>query len=183
MRCQFEPRILVLTCLAVGCVGFFPLQASDRVDSEHVNTLFADARSQASQLREDASMMESFTRLNVGWEHHTSAITQVREHVNAVGRTLKKLDDARDTASPWQATAIDRIRPLLQDMGANTTKIIDFLNANPKRLFQHEYVDYLESNADIAGRLSGLIADIVDYSKTKSRFERLGSRLELPTKE
>jgi hypothetical protein len=156
-------------------------QTEDPADSEEVSTLLAEARTQAYQLSVDAATMESYTRSNLSWETHAAAITQMRAHINAAGRTLAKLEEVRKTASSWQGTAIDRIRPLLKEIASNTQTVIDYLNENPKRLFVAEYKDHIETNADVAGQLSAMIADFVNYGNTKERLKRLSAKLELAT--
>jgi N-acyl-D-aspartate/D-glutamate deacylase len=169
--------------LVVGIVAISPaLRAADIPDSEQVSKLLSEAKTQAFQLKEDASTMESYTRSNASWESHSAAVAQMKEHTNAAGRTLTKLEDARHTASPWQATAIDRIKPLLKEIATNTETVIDYINKSPKRLFMSEYKDYIETNSDVSSELAGLIADFVDYGNTKNRLERLTTKLELPGK-
>lgn len=169
--------------LVAAIVSISPaLVAADVPDSEQVSKLLSEAKTQAFQLKEDASTMESYTRSSAGWESHSATVDQMKEHINAAGRTLTKLEDARRTASPWQATAIDRIRPLLKDLASNTETVIQYINKNPKRLFMSEYKDYIETNSDVSSQLAGLIGDFVDYGNTKNRLERLTTKLELPGK-
>jgi hypothetical protein len=171
-----------LALLAVG-VGVTSLAKETGVpDSEQVSKLLSEAKTQAFQLKEDASTMEAYTRSNLGWESHAAAVEQVKEHINAAGRTLAKLAESRKTASPWQMTAIDRIAPLLKEIASNTETVIKYINKNPKRLFMTEYKDYIETNADVADKLAGLISDFVDYGNTKNKLERLTAKLELPGK-
>jgi N-acyl-D-aspartate/D-glutamate deacylase len=158
------------------------LKAADVPDSEQVTQLLSEAKTQAFQLKEDASTMESYTRSNANWESHSAAVNQMKEHINAAGRTLKKLEDAQHTASPWQATAIDRIKPLLKEIASNTSTVIQYISKKPERLSTNEFMDYIRTNSDVADRLAGLVADFVDYGITKSRLERLNSKLELPEK-
>src|SRR5579864_317879 len=139
---KHQVRSTILTLLAAGAVVISPALAASYVqDSDHVSQLLSDAKTQTFQLREDASTMESFKRSNLGWESHAATVSEMKEHVNAAGGTLAKLDDARKTASPWQATAIDRIKPLLKEMASNTEPVIQYLNKNPKRLFMNQYKD------------------------------------------
>ena len=180
---KHQVRSTILTLLAAGAVVMSPALAASYVqDSDYVSQLLSDAKTQTFQLREDASTMESFTRSNLGWESHAATVNEMKEHINAAGRTLAKLDDARKTASPWQATAIDRIKPLLKEIASNTETVIEYINKNPKRLFMNQYKDYIEANADVADKLAGLIGDFVEYGNTKNRLERLSSKLELPGK-
>lgn len=72
--------------------------------------------------------MESFTRSNVTWESHAAKIPAIKDHVNKVGETVAKLNQASTAASPWQKAAIDRVNPMLQELAGNTTSIINHLN-------------------------------------------------------
>jgi hypothetical protein len=149
-------------------------------DSEHVSKLLAEAKTMALQLKDDAVAMESFTRMNVSWESHAVAINQIRDHINALENQEAKLKEARNTAAPWQKTAIDRIVPYLDELEGYTSAVIERLNDEPKRLFADDYKDFLEANADYATDLAAMIADFVDYGKTKDRMQRLGNKLEIP---
>ena len=155
------------------------LNATDVPDSEQVSKLLSEAKTLAFQIKEDAVTMESYTRMNVTWEGHAAAINQIKEHVNALGRQVAKLKDARSSASPWQKTAIDRIDPYLDELGGYTSAVIEHLRGEPKRA-PAEYKDYLEANADYASDLAAMIADFVDYGRTKERLERSTTKLEIP---
>jgi plasmid replication initiation protein len=149
-------------------------------DSEHVAKLLSEAKTMAFQIKEDAVAMEGFTRMTVSWESHAVAINEIKDHVNALEKQEAKLKDARSAASPWQKTAIDRIVPYLDELEGYTSAVIEHINAQPKRLFTDDYKDFLEANADYATDLASMIADFVDYGKTRDRMERLGNKLEIP---
>jgi hypothetical protein len=169
---------LALVVLSVPVVSQ-AFAGEDSQDSDKVSTLLSEAKTQAYQLSVDAATMESYTRSNLSWETHGAAVTQMRDHINAAGRTLTQLEEARKGASSWQATAIDRIRPLLKEIASNTQTVINYLNENPKRLFVAEYKDHIEANSDVAGQLSAMITDFVDYGNTKERLRRLSAKLEI----
>lgn len=153
--------------------------ASATFDSEQVSKLLSEAKTTAFQLKEDAGIMESFTRMNVSWQSHAAAINQIKDHINALGQQAMKLKAARDTASPWQKAAIDRINPFLDELGGYTTAVIEHINGD-KRHTLEEYKDYLEANADYASDLAAMIGDFVDYGNSRQRVDRLGTKLEIP---
>jgi hypothetical protein len=68
--------------------------------------------------------MESYTRMNVSWQSHAEAINKIKDHVNALTQEVAKLKAVRESASPWQKTAIDRINPYLDELGGYTTAVI-----------------------------------------------------------
>jgi len=176
---QRKPIAIAGTLLAGFLVASPFLNAADIPDSEQVAKLLSEAKTQAFQLKEDAATMEGFTRMNVGIESHAVAINQIRDHVNALGKQVTKLKDARGAASPWQRTAIDRINPFLDELGGYTSAAIEHINGQPKHTAA-EYKDYLEANADYSADLAAMIGDFVDYGRAKQRMERLGAKLEVP---
>ena len=154
------------------------VQAAEVPDSEQVTKLLSEAKTMAYQLREDAVLMETFTRQNVSWQSHSAAIATIRDHVNALGRQEQKLKDAKASAAPWQRTAIDRIAPYLDELTGYISAAIEHINEKQHTLA--EYNDYLEANADYATDLANMIANFVDYGKARQRVDRLGAKLEIP---
>jgi len=181
----FTKRILYTCTLAplllAGMVLAPALRAADiSGDSKEVTDLLSQAKTQAIQLKNDADDMEAFTRSNLNWESHASKITEIKENVNKVGKTVAKLNQAQGTASAWQKTAIERINPLLQELAANTEAIINHLNKEKGRLLNtQEHKDYLKQNAELASKMAAVIGDFVDYGSTKAKFEDLSHRLEV----
>ena len=166
-----------------GVLGTSPaIRAADVSDSEQVSKLLSETKTIAFQLKEDAESMESYTRSNASWESHVVAINQIKEHVNALGRQAMKLKDAKNAASPWQKTAIERIYPFLDELSGYTSAVIEHVNKHPKLLTTAEYKDYLEANADYAGDLAAMIGDFVDYGRTKQRLQSLTDKLEIPAR-
>jgi uncharacterized phage-associated protein len=76
-------------------------RALDKPDSEEVSKLLSEAKTMAFQVKEDAETMESFTRTNVSWQSHASAIAQIKEHINSLSGQVDKLKAVRNSASPW----------------------------------------------------------------------------------
>ena len=158
-----------------------PVFGGDAPDSAHVTTLLSEAKTQAFQVKEDAVTMESFDRMAVSREMQAAMINQVRDHVNALVLTEQKLQAARPDASAWQKQAINRIAPFLEEFNGYTSAVIEHLNREVPHTFA-EYKDYLEANADYATDLAQLIADFVDYGRTKDRVEELKTKLEIPNR-
>lgn len=148
-------------------------------DSEEINRLFSEANAEAHELELDADRMETFRLSNLSSQSQGSKLNEIREHVNRCGRTLAKLEDARDTASSWQQKAIDEITSLLKELAGNTTAAIELFNDNKYNRHANaaEYKAYLVANYDVAKGLAALITDYVDYGKHKAEFERLGNKL------
>jgi chromosome segregation ATPase len=177
--------LFALTLLVAGYFSISPAKASAQAstgDSEEVNKLLSEAKAEAHQLESDADHMSTFGRSDLSYESHAWKISEIRDHVNQTGKILADLENAQDTASPWQQQAIDEIRPLLQEIADNTTAAIDHINNNPGKvhLKASQYDAYLKENYEVARELAALITDYVDYGKHKANYEQLAEELTVP---
>jgi hypothetical protein len=154
--------------------------ADNPPDSKEVSALLSEAKTETIQLRDDADAMESFTLSNLSWQSHADKVMEIKQHINNLGKTIAKLNGARNSASPWQQVAIDRINPILRELAANVEATIDHLNrdrGNPLQTSEHK--DFLKANAELSTRIATLVSDFVDYGQTKTKFEQLSQRLEV----
>jgi hypothetical protein len=153
-------------------------KAGETRDSEQVSKLLSEAKTLASQVKEDAIAMEGFTRMNVSWQSHAAAINQIRDDVNLLGKQVAKLKAAEYAAAPWQKAAIERIYPYLDELGGYTSAVIDQIKGDQKRN-PADYKDDLEAKRHYATDLAAMIANFVDYGNAKERVDRLGNKLEV----
>jgi len=153
--------------------------AAETEDSAQINTLLAEAKTKALDLKRDSADMESFTRSNRGWEGYASKILTIKEHINDSGKLLTKLKNTEPTGAPWQQTAIDRIEPLLRELAANTEATIDHLNNNRAAVHFPEFKNFVKANYELASDLEELIRDFVTYGESKGKFQRLQDKLEV----
>lgn len=175
-------NVLGLVLLLAAFLYLLPVvkAADNRVpDSPEVAELLTQAKEHAAQLTRDADEMQVFARKKLTAQSHAMKINTIKEHTNNLGKVLQQLSNNRDTASPWQQTAIDRITPFASELASNIETTIDHINNNQNRLHTPEYRDYLKANYELSAELSGLIGDFVSYGKSKSNYERLGSQLEI----
>jgi hypothetical protein len=154
-------------------------KASGTAKSYQVSSILSDAKMQAFQLREDAERLEEFTRGNASWASHVDAVNRIKVDVNAMAHLLRKIEDSRAGAEPWQQTAIDRVMPLAQEMASNTTAAIEYLNRRPALLNTADYRNYVEAITDSTGNLAATITDFTTYGKTKERLDRLTTKVEV----
>jgi hypothetical protein len=173
--------IIATTCLIAGTSGMTQSWAASP-DSEQVSKLLAEVRGEALLLRDDAQLMESYTRSDISRETQGRTVTAVRAHVNAIGKKLAELMSAKNSASPWQVAAIERIQPWVRELATNTSRAIGYINSGPANYKTGEYKEYLEANSDVSNGLFSLISDFVDYGNSKDRMDRLATRLEISEK-
>jgi len=155
------------------------MRGAESQDSEQINKLLADAKTEAIALKRDSADMDSFARSKGSWESFASKVTMFKEHVNNAGKVLAELKDAEAGGSPWQQTAIGRIEPLLRELAANTEATIKHLNENQTKVHMTPFKDYVKANYEMSTELEELIRDFVSYGQSKQKFERLGDKLEV----
>jgi hypothetical protein len=174
--------VLGLALLMAAALYLLPaLQASNSpvADSPEVSDLLSQAKNHAVQLRDDADTMKQYGKSKMAWESHVAQINTIRDHVNNLGKVLQKMSDRQEYASPWQQGAIDRVTPLAQELASNIEATIEHINKNQNRLDFPEFQDYLNANFELSSSLSQLIGDYVSYGKSKSTYQRIGSKLEV----
>jgi len=155
--------------------------AADTSDSTEVSELLSQARSHAVELKKEAETLVGYSDSRLSWQTHAGQINHIKEHANDLTRAVQKLNEARETASPWQQEAIDRVNPVLKELVSNMESTIEHINQNqqPARLHTPAFRDYVAANYDLATEAAAIIGDFVNYGKAKAKFERLGQSLEV----
>ena len=169
--------LLTLTLLLVAT-----LLPAQNAENPEVAALLQQARDQAAALSRDADELEALTRSNVSWQSHATKLEDMKDHVNAMGRLVPKLVASRDSASPWQQQAVDRMVPLLKELAANTTAAIQHVSQNQERPTSGNYTEYLKENSETAHQLSDMISSFVRYGQTRAKLENLEQKLEIASK-
>jgi hypothetical protein len=169
--------LLTLTLLLVAT-----LLPAQNAENPEVAALLQQARDQAAALSRDADELEALTRSNVSWQSHATKLEDMKDHVNAMGRLVPKLVASRDSASPWQQQAVDRMVPLLKELAANTTAAIQHVSQNQERPTSGNYTEYLKENTETAHQLSDMISSFVRYGQTRAKLENLEQKLEIASK-
>ena len=144
-------------------MGETPSKAGD------VSGLFEDAKTTAAMLKRDVIEMESFARSSVSWRSHADQIHRITEHVNKAGQIAAQLEQSRGKAEAWHQNAIDRVTPLLKELASNIQAMIEHINKQ-KNMTDPTYIAYLKTNETLAGELSNLISETVEYDKTKGEL-------------
>ena len=175
-------RCLGTVALAAAAllIARLDVQAAPPEDNKEVSQLLEDIKGQAADLQRDSDELESFARSDMSWQSHAEELDRIKERINAIGKTISKLQNLRSSASPWQREAIDRIMPVAKKLASNTTAAIEHLNKNPLRINEPQYQQYLKSNAEAASNLATLVKDFVEYGKTRTTLEAYERKLEVP---
>jgi hypothetical protein len=182
MRTSKHPHLKTAALLTLTLLLVATLLPAQNAENPEVAALLQQARDQAAALSRDADELEALTRSNVSWQSHATKLEDMKDHVNAMGRLVPKLVASRDSASPWQQQAVDRMVPLLKELAANTTAAIQHVSQNQERPTSGNYTEYLKENTETAHQLSDMISSFVRYGQTRAKLENLEQKLEIASK-
>ena len=156
-----------------------PVLKAQTADSEEISKLLTQAEDHATLAADDAATLESYTRSTNSWQSHSAKLAEIAEHINALGKVNKQLNDLSSQGSPWQQKAISQIDSLLRDTAAQLTATIKHLRDNQSRIHLQPYIDYAHGSYERASKTVQMISDFVEYDKATSKAEALEQKLEL----
>ena len=159
-----------LSCFGVLLSTFFvflpAMQAAQPGKvSKKINGLFAEARTNAQRLKLAALRMEPVLNSSgLNWKTHTAELMEIRELINKLGVTVKKLIAIRGRGSLHQKLAIAFSTLALHEMATSVNATIEHLNKNRQHIencirFDPEYKQLLSRNAALAANMAALITN------------------------
>jgi len=97
-------------------------------DSIAIGKLFEQAKRHAAQAEHDAALLDSYGRSGMDWQTHAQCLTNIKGHAGDLFQDYYQLQAMRAKGTPQQREAIDRLEPLLREMGTSLTNTIQSLN-------------------------------------------------------
>ena len=156
--------------VAEGQARNFETEASD---------LLKEIKSLSGKLRTDASTLESYKRQpRLSWQTHAGQLTKAREHINAIGERLDRLQAIQSVTAPWQQRAIDEIVPVAADVAAHTQSAIEHLNENRTYLYAPVYAEHLTSISEQSNELNDSVDAFLEFGDTSDQLDRMQQKLD-----
>lgn len=134
--------------------------------AKEADQLLTSIRTQASAVKEDADGLGNLSRFNeVSWERDSGRLARVREHVNAMGETLCRLEQIRRVALPWQRQEIDRITPAVMELANTTQSAIKLLNHHEQNFWATNLPNDMDAIYNEANRIHSTAVQQYQYAK------------------
>ncbi|MGH9773257.1 MAG: hypothetical protein ACRD4Q_16435 [Candidatus Acidiferrales bacterium] len=140
--------------------------------------LLGEIQGLAGKLHNDADLLQSHARRNLSRESQAAQLTLMREHVNAMGTRLTRLQEIKHVTAPWQQQAINRIHPFAVEVAANTEAAISHMNENGSYLFAPSYREHVATAVDQAAELKNNVGDFLAYANAQQQLNRLQTVIE-----
>ena len=104
-------------------------------------------------------------------------MTAAKEHINAIGDRLERLQAIRHVASPWQQQAIDSIVPVAANLAKRTGDAIHHLNQNPNHLWTPAYREHLQAIAERTDQMKKSVELHLELAATQEKLEGLRNQV------
>ncbi len=172
-------NIFLASCL-VGAIIAVPaaLRAdtkssiSDSAKIQDVANHLSTLEEQAAGVSRDADTVWSLSQdHHTNWQSHAYYLNNLREDVNSMGRLLAELEEMKPEASAAQQMAIEKARPHLVALAAETTEALDLLRT--RNLMQPQYKETIADLSRQADILYQTVDTIVDYHNADDRLDKL----------
>ncbi len=141
--------------------------------------LLKEIKSLSAKLKSDATTLESYKwQTQLSWRTHADQLTKAREHINAIGERLDRLQAIKSVTAPWQQRAIDEIVPVAANVAAHTEAAIQHLNENRSYLYAPVYADHLTSISDRSAELKDSVDAFLEYGDTSDKLDRMQQKVD-----
>jgi hypothetical protein len=140
------------------------------------SALLREIRVTANQLAVDADLLESFTRGELSRQSHAYQVNRVKDHTNAIGEQLARIETIRPLMAPWQQRAADAIAPAAAKLAASVGEAIRHLNEGGNALWHPDYAEQLRTIAGHSERVKDTVGLHLAMADAADRLEELTDR-------
>lgn len=121
-------------------------------DVEQAANLFNSMNTRARQVRKEFGPLQ-VQGYEINWRDHAERLGRVKNHVNAIGKDLKSLDQMKGRLEPWQQRLVAGITPNAREMANQTEQALNKLaghqDRDRRRLMQYpNNIDQIYQNAN-----------------------------------
>ena len=173
-------NLILASCLAAIVAVPIALRAgtndaiSDPAKVQDLANHLSVFEEQAAQVSLDAETVRSLSRdHHTNWQSHVYYLNNLREDVNSMGKLLAELEEMKSQGSEAQQMAIERSRPHLVALAAETTDALNLLRARSGNVMQSQYKETIADLSRQADILYQTLDTMVDYHNADDRLDKL----------
>jgi len=148
-----------------------------RTQNPDLHNQLKQFRSQAFELRREASVLQSFAPGQLSWRTHTHRLDMIRDHVNDLGKKLAALETVQTDGTEAHQLAIENVRPHLIATAQEVREAYTLVNENRGNVKMQPYTETVNDLYEHAASLYETVDTILDYENARVRLQEL----ELPS--
>ncbi len=159
--------------LIAGSLYAAPAGTDNRKLELEATALLKEVRFTATDLTRQAAILDSYARGGITRHSHALRVSAVKSHINTIGRSLDRLQELREGASPLQRPAIDLVVPVAVEIASHTEAALEHLNASEKPLWHQDYIAHLRAIYERSSHLRETVDVHLDMEEAGERLERV----------
>ena len=133
---------------------------------DEANQLLTQVRTQAYDVKTESDGLATLSRFNeIDWRDNGERINEIRDHVNAMGDTLCRLNQIRSAVAPWQQREIDRIMPAAVELADSTKSAIKLFNSHQTNFWATNFPNDAADIHNEASRIDSVAKPVAVYAK------------------
>ena len=165
-RIMLSSALVMVLCLTLAAPTFADSPRS--LDGQ-----LSDFQQRAYKVRVQADVLQSFLNNRLSWESHSAQLSELRHHVNQLGKSLVELQAQKGMATAGQAMAIEHAGPHLASVAERLTRALELVREDRNNIRWQEYAEVVDGMHDHARDLHNKIDTILDYENAKVRLDKL----------
>ena len=147
--------------------------------TEEATNLLKHVRSLSGQLAQDADSLTRYSRQDrLDSTSHAVRLNQIRNHVNAMGKSLMRLEEIQGMIAPWQQKALHRITPHAVALAERAEEAIDYHIEQADNFWVPAYTESVGAMSDHAEEINESATLFLDHAEGAERLEALERQLE-----
>ena len=141
---------------------------------KQIERLLKKLSSDALSVSHQADQLDAYTRNpKLHYSTHAAELNRVKESINTMGSDLRRLQELRASALPWQQQLIDRIQPVLVGLAGDANEAIDRLNADRRGLVSAEYRRAVQTLYNYSDHARDVLSVNLSYADAREKLNRL----------
>lgn len=114
--------------------------------SSKIPKLLNQIKNHAAEANYDVATLDSCRRSPVSWRLYAETLNMIKAHANDLFQDYYELQRLRESATPAQRDAIDKLELLLRGMASSLTNIFEKMHADQSRVDSPEFRNEIHDN-------------------------------------
>jgi hypothetical protein len=167
-----------LASAALVVATFSPARASswakDDSSAARARVAFQRIEESSANLEVVADRLQFLAKgLDSDADAHLADLNAVRDDINAIGAQLRSLDEERTSLAPWEAEALDRVLPSMNDAASDARKALEVFNSSKSHLWTTSYSDDIEGIYKDAAQVKKTLKNYLALARVRDDERRL----------
>lgn len=138
---------LSAAALALAIPAHSAFAATPPDSSSSIPKLLDQVKQHAGEANYDAAVLDSYRHSNLDFRSYALVLNHMKEHANDLFQDYYELQRVRDSGTPAQQEAIDKLEPQLREMATELTNTFQKLNEHQEHVNTPKFRDQVHASS------------------------------------